>query len=50
MVKASAGTINYDINMDEISALVDSLCEMANVVNTSSDESKKQAEEGDNVA
>ena len=33
MVKASADTINYDINMDEISQLVDSLCEMAKVVN-----------------
>lgn len=33
MVKASADTINYDINMDEISALVDSLCDMAKVVN-----------------
>lgn len=32
-VKATADTINYDINMDEVSALIDSLCEMSKVVN-----------------
>lgn len=33
MVKASADTINYDINMEEISALIDNLCAMSKVVN-----------------
>lgn len=32
-VKATADTINYDINMDEVGALIDSLCEMSKVVN-----------------
>ncbi len=38
MVKASSDTINYDINMDEISALIDSLCDMAKVVNVQDEE------------
>ncbi len=33
MVKASADTINYDIDMDAISELIDSLCAMSKVVN-----------------
>lgn len=33
MVQASASTINYDINLDEISALIDNLCAMSKVVN-----------------
>ena len=33
MIKASADTINYDINMDAISDLIDSLCNMSKVVN-----------------
>lgn len=33
MVKAYAGTINYDIDIDAVGELVDSLCDMANVVN-----------------
>lgn len=33
MVKASADTINYDINLDEVSDFIDSLCEMSKVVN-----------------
>ena len=32
-IKASADTINYDINMDEVSKLIDALCAMAKVVN-----------------
>lgn len=36
MVKASSETIDYDINMDEISKLIDSLCEMSKVVNGAS--------------
>lgn len=33
MVKASADTIDYDIDMDAISDLIDSLCNMSKVVN-----------------
>lgn len=33
MVKASADTIDYDIDMDAISDLIDSLCSMSKVVN-----------------
>lgn len=33
MVKASADTINYDIDMDAIGKLIDSLCGMSKVVN-----------------
>lgn len=33
MVKASSDTINYDIDMEVISGLIDDLCDMSNVVN-----------------
>lgn len=33
MVKASADTVKYNIDMDEISALIDSLCDMSKVIN-----------------
>jgi hypothetical protein len=33
MVKASADTIQYDLDMDKISELIDSLCAMSKVVN-----------------
>lgn len=33
MIKASADTINYDIDMDAISDLIDSLCSLSKVVN-----------------
>lgn len=33
MVKASAETINYDINMDEVAKLIDDLCNMSKVIN-----------------
>lgn len=33
MVKASADTINYDIDMEEVSKMIDSLCAMTKVVN-----------------
>ena len=33
MVKASADTINYPINLDQIGALIDSLCAMSKKVN-----------------
>ena len=32
-VKASADTINYDIDMDQVSKLIDDLCALSNVVN-----------------
>lgn len=32
-IKASADTIDYDINMDEVSKLIDSLCAMTKTVN-----------------
>lgn len=34
MIKASADSIDYDINMDEISDLIDSLCSMSKLVNS----------------
>lgn len=33
MTKASAESINYDIDLDAISIMIDSLCEMSKVVN-----------------
>ena len=33
MVKASADTIDYDIDLDAVSELVDSLCAMTKIVN-----------------
>ena len=32
-VKASADTINYDIDMNKVAELIDNLCEMTKVVN-----------------
>jgi hypothetical protein len=32
-VKASADTINYDIDMNQVSELIDNLCKMTKVVN-----------------
>lgn len=33
MVKASADSVDYDLDMDKISELIDSLCDMSKVVN-----------------
>ncbi len=33
MIKASADTINYDIDMNAVGQLIDSLCDMSKVVN-----------------
>ena len=41
MVKASADTINYDINLDEVSDFIDSLCEMSKVVNADGNKEPK---------
>lgn len=37
MVKASADTIDYDIDMEVISKLIDDLCSMSNAVNASAE-------------
>jgi len=39
-VKASADTVNYDIDMEQISKLIDSLCEMTKIVNAPKVEEK----------
>lgn len=41
MVKASSDTVNYDIDMDAISKLIDDLCSMSKVVNASADAGKE---------
>ena len=33
MVEASAGTLNFDVDMDVVSDLIDQLCAMAKIVN-----------------
>lgn len=33
MLKASADSINYDIDYDAISKMIDTLCDMSNVIN-----------------
>ena len=33
MIQSSADTINYDINLEEVGKLIDSLCDMSNIVN-----------------
>ena len=38
MVKASADTINYDIDLEQVSNLIDSLCAMSRVVNAPKEE------------
>jgi len=35
MVKASADTINYDVDVDTVGKLIDSLCNMSRTVNAS---------------
>lgn len=40
MVKASADSLNYDIDMKTVSDLIDSLCNMSKVVNSPSDTQK----------
>ena len=42
MIKASADTINYEIDMDEISKLIDSLCSMTKIVNGKTEESAQE--------
>lgn len=33
MVKASADTVNYDIDLDVIGKMIDDLCDMSNIIN-----------------
>ena len=40
MVKASADTVDYDINMEEISKLIDDLCKMSKKVNAPAETEK----------
>lgn len=34
MVKSSADTINYDVNLEEVGVLIDNLCNMSKVLNS----------------
>lgn len=45
-VKATANTINYDIDLDQVGKLIDSLCEMSKVVNAPK-EAEVEANSGD---
>lgn len=42
MIKASADTINYEIDMDEVSKLIDSLCSMTKIVNGNTEETAQE--------
>ena len=33
MVKASADTINYEVNLEEVEKMIDALCDLSNIVN-----------------
>lgn len=41
MVKGSADSINYDVDIDAVGALIDSLCDMSRVVNAPEADDKK---------
>lgn len=40
-VKASADTVNYDIDMDVVSKMIDDLCAMSKIVNAPKEENKE---------
>ena len=42
MIKASANSINYDVDIDEVGKMIDSLCAMTKVVNPPVEETTKQ--------
>lgn len=44
MIKASADTINYQINLEEVSVMIDELCKMSKQVNVS--DTKKDGKKG----
>ena len=41
MIKSSAESINYDVDIEAVGELIDSLCDMSKVVNTETDTKKK---------
>ena len=41
MVKSLAESINYDVDIEAVGELIDSLCDMSKVVNTETDTKKK---------
>lgn len=41
MVKSSADSINYDVDIEAVGELIDNLCDMSKVVNTETDTKKK---------
>lgn len=43
MIKASADAINYDMDMEEVGQLIDSLCDLSNVVNPPAEEAGEGA-------
>ena len=45
MVKASADTINYDIDLEQVSNMIDSLCSLTKVVNAPKEESVEEVSE-----
>lgn len=40
MIEASAGTINYDVDKQAVSELIDSLCDMSNAINAPKENQK----------
>lgn len=44
MLKASADSINYDIDYDTISEMIDSLCDMSKVINPATPAAEKAGE------
>lgn len=45
MVKASADTINYDIDLENVSKLIDDLCDLTVVVNAPTEKVEEEAKE-----
>lgn len=44
-IKASADTINYSIDMDQLSKLIDDLCELSKKVNVSTEKTEEEIKE-----
>lgn len=42
MIRSSADSINYDIDMEAVSELIDSLCDMSKVINAESTSTKEK--------
>ena len=45
MVKASADTINYDIDLESVSQLIDDLCDLTNAVNAPAEKIEEEVKE-----